>query len=217
MDDCCPRGQTRYEQVFGDRFARALAKRYRRRGLTSPERRIVDAVVEAGIDGATVLEIGGGIGELQLELLRRGGTSTTNLELSGAYEAVARDLAAAEGLAERTRRIVGVDLASDGSEVDEADHVILHRVVCCYPNAESLLRASAAHARRSLVFSHPPNSWPARASTATVNLMMRLRRQEYRGFIHAPDRMYDVLRRSGLEMRSVERAGPWRVVAAVRG
>ncbi|BDZ53160.1 hypothetical protein GCM10025870_02330 [Agromyces marinus] len=96
MDDCCPRGQTRYEQVFGDRFARALAKRYRRRGLTSPERRIVDAVVEAGIDGATVLEIGGGIGELQLELLRRGGTSTTNLELSGAYEAVARDLAAAE-------------------------------------------------------------------------------------------------------------------------
>ncbi|BDZ53161.1 hypothetical protein GCM10025870_02340 [Agromyces marinus] len=95
--------------------------------------------------------------------------------------------------------------------------MILHRVVCCYPNAESLLRASAAHARRSLVFSHPPNSWPARASTATVNLMMRLRRQEYRGFIHAPDRMYDVLRRSGLEMRSVERAGPWRVVAAVRG
>jgi hypothetical protein len=43
--------------------------------------------------GATVLEVGGGVGEIQIELLQAGAAQAQNLELSPAYEHEARSLA----------------------------------------------------------------------------------------------------------------------------
>jgi len=47
---------------------------------------MVEFLELSGIEGATVLEIGGGVGEIQIELLKRGAASSVNLELSSAYE-----------------------------------------------------------------------------------------------------------------------------------
>jgi hypothetical protein len=47
---------------------------------------MVGFLEESGIEGATVLEVGGGVGEIQIELLRRGAERSVNLELSPAYE-----------------------------------------------------------------------------------------------------------------------------------
>ena len=68
---CCnPRG---CDEFFNPRFARRMARRYRKRGLDKPSRRMVEFLEQRGeLDGATVLEIGGGVGEIQLELLKRG-------------------------------------------------------------------------------------------------------------------------------------------------
>ena len=74
--------------------------------------RIVDFADSNGLDGASVLEIGGGIGDIQVELLRRGASRTTNLELSGAYEAEALRLLEERGMAERATRVLGVDSRS---------------------------------------------------------------------------------------------------------
>ena len=71
---------------FDERFARRLANRYRRRGLDRTSRRLVAFLEGQGVEGATVLEVGGGVGEIQLELLKRGAARTVNLELSPAYE-----------------------------------------------------------------------------------------------------------------------------------
>ena len=90
MADCCePDG---YDQTFSHRFARRLAKRYRRRGLSRSSRAIVSFLAGRGIDGATVLEIGGGVGEIQVELLRLGAARATNLEISTNYESEAARL-----------------------------------------------------------------------------------------------------------------------------
>jgi magnesium-protoporphyrin O-methyltransferase len=48
---------------------------------------------ELGIEGASVLEIGGGIGEIEIELLQAGAARARNLELSPACEQEARRLA----------------------------------------------------------------------------------------------------------------------------
>src|SRR5437773_2487093 len=72
MTDCCtPKG---YRWVFSERSARAEAKRYRRKGLDATSRRISDFVNKQGVEGRTVLEVGGGIGAIQLELVRAGAT-----------------------------------------------------------------------------------------------------------------------------------------------
>ena len=70
--------------MFNSRFARRMATRYRKRGLDKTAQRMVDLLTQAGVQGANVLEIGGGVGEIQLELLKRGAASATNLELSPA-------------------------------------------------------------------------------------------------------------------------------------
>ena len=59
--ECCdPRG---YEKVFGVGFARHVSRRYRKRGLDRTARRMVAFLEERGIDGYSILEVGGGVGE----------------------------------------------------------------------------------------------------------------------------------------------------------
>ena len=84
--------------MFGAGYAREQARRYRRRGLGVAERDIVDFVSRRGLGGATILEIGGGIGEIQLELLLRGAARATNLELVDVYDPLARALADRAGV-----------------------------------------------------------------------------------------------------------------------
>ena len=153
-----------YGALFGKRFSRHLAKRYRRAGWTARRRACVDFLTAEGVEGASVLEIGGGVGAIQLELLRRGASRATNLELVDSYDGDAHALAAEAGVTDRmTRR--QLDLATSPDAVGSHDIVVLHRVVCCYPDYERLLGAAAAHANRLLVYSHPPRNGRAVSSS----------------------------------------------------
>jgi len=71
--------------VFSARFARRVARRYRKRGLSRSSTAIVTVLADRGIAGASVLEIGGGVGEIQVELLPGGAARATNLEISTNY------------------------------------------------------------------------------------------------------------------------------------
>jgi magnesium-protoporphyrin O-methyltransferase len=213
MAGCCdPRGCDRF---FGRRFARRVARRYRRRGLDATSREIVGFLERSGVAGATVLELGGGVGEIQLELLRRGAERAANLELSGAYDEEALRLARAAGVEARiTRRLH--DLAADPSAVEPADIVVLNRVVCCYPDYEALLGAAADHARRLLVFSHPPRNLLSRAIIASQNAVFRLMRRDFRTFAHPPEEMVAVVERRGLRRAFSHHGVPWQVVGLER-
>ena len=158
-----------------------------------------------------MLEIGGGVGEIQLELLKRGAASAVNLELSPAYDAEAHTLLREAGIDERrvNRRLH--DIAADPAGVEPADVVVLHRVVCCYPDYERLLGAAASRARRLLVFSHPPRNRGSRAFIAVQNLGLRLSRREFRTFAHPPSAMLDVCRTDGLSATYAHRGPIWQV------
>lgn len=211
---CCnPRG---YERMFGPGFARRTARRYRKRGLDRTTRTIVDLLAERGLQGATVLEIGGGVGEIQVELLERGAAGTTNVELSSAYEPEARALIEEAGVGSRvTRRLL--DIAEDPAAVEAADIVVLHRVVCCYPDYARLLGAAADHARRHLVFSHPPRNPLSRAVVGTENALLRLTGRHFRTFAHPPAAMFAVLAEHGLRLEATHRGWVWQVAALSRG
>jgi hypothetical protein len=198
------------EWFFGDRFARRVAKRYRKRGLDKPSQRIVDFIASRGVEGATVLEIGGGLGEIQLELVKRGAARTINLELSPAYDRLARQLARDAGVEDRVERRLH-DIAVDPDGVEAVDIVVLNRVVCCYPDYERLLGAAAGHVRRLLVFSYPPGTPVWRAIAGLQNLAFRLLGKEFRAFAHPPDAMFAVLERQGLRRTFAQRGVPFSV------
>ncbi len=208
MAGCCnSRG---CDWFFSDRFARRVAKRYRRRGLDTPSKRIVEFIERRGVEGAVVLEIGGGVGEIQLELLRRGAARTINLELSPAYDEQAAVLAREAGVEDRVERRLH-DIAVDPAGVEEVDVVVLNRVVCCYPDYERLLGAAADRAGRLLVFSHPPGNLLWRSIAAAQNVAFRLLRKEFRSFAHPPEAMLAVLEGRGLRPAFAQRGVPFSV------
>jgi magnesium-protoporphyrin O-methyltransferase len=113
-----------------------------------------------------------------------------------------------------TRRFI--DIATVPDEVDQADVVVLHRVVCCYPDYQRLLAAAGSHARRLLVFSHPPRNPVTRLSIAWDNVVRRLRRNDFRAFVHPPKAMVEVLREQGLTPRYRHHGLAWDVVGLDR-
>ena len=96
MAGCCPSRD--YRRIFNQRFARRLATRYRKRGLDQTAQTMVEFLRQLGIEGASVLEVGGGVGEIEVELLQAGAARAQNLELSPAYQEQARRLAGQAGV-----------------------------------------------------------------------------------------------------------------------
>jgi 2-polyprenyl-3-methyl-5-hydroxy-6-metoxy-1,4-benzoquinol methylase len=213
MGSCCPSRD--YRRLFNQRFARRLANRYRKRGLDTTARKMVEFLRELGIQGASILEIGGGVGEIQVELLKAGAARAQNLELSPAYEREAHKLAGQAGVQGRLDWRLH-DLAADPGAVAPADLVILHRVVCCYPDYQRLLGAAADHARRALVFSYPPRNALSRAFYVVFNLVMWLTRSSFRGFAHPPGAMLKVLEAHGLRRTYERRSWIWQVAGLER-
>jgi 2-polyprenyl-3-methyl-5-hydroxy-6-metoxy-1,4-benzoquinol methylase len=213
MSSCCDPG--RYGRLFNERFARRIARRYRKRGLDKHSQRIADFLRANGLEGATVLEIGGGVGEIQVELLKAGAARSVNLELSEEYEGEARRLAEENGVGDRVDRRFH-DIAADPEAVEPADVVVLNRVVCCYPDYERLLGAAADHAGRLLVFSYPPRNPLSRAIVALTNALQAIRGSEFRAFTHPPAAMLSVLDRRGLR-RTYEHHGlVWQIAGLER-
>jgi hypothetical protein len=209
---CTPSG---YRKIFGARTARRDLRKYRRRGLDNAARRIVGFLAGRGVEGDSVLEVGGGVGAIQLELLQAGAARATNVELSPEYEPPAKELLREAGLEERVERRLG-DFVQDAAELEPADDVVLHRVVCCYPDAEALVGAAADHARRRLVLSFPPDTVLFRAGSAVFNAVLALTRTEFRTFVHPVPTILAAARARGLEPALETRTRMWRIVGFER-
>jgi magnesium-protoporphyrin O-methyltransferase len=213
VPSCCnPRG---CDAFFNRRFARRKAARYRKRGLDESARLMVEFLEQRGIDGATVLEIGGGLGEIQIELLRDGAVHALNLELSPAYDQEAAELLREAGFEGKVERRI-TDIAVDPDALEPADVVVLNRVVCCYPDYERLLSAAANHTRRLLVFSYPPRNSISRLIVAIQNLSSRLLGREFRTFAHPPAAMLAVLQQHGLRPTFAHHGRIWQIAGLER-
>lgn len=200
MAGCCePRV---YERMFGAKQAQLAARRYRSRGLGGTSRDLVE--LAGDVTGSTILEVGGGIGAIELELLAAGAERATDVELSGEYEDVAAELLAERGLSDRVERRVG-DFVTE--PVGEHDVVVMHRVVCCYPDVDALVGAAAERARRSVLLTYPQERWWTRAGIRLINLLMRINGSEFRVFVHPVARMSAVATERGLGLAARRRRG----------
>lgn len=195
MPGCC---STDYRRLFNRKYAARDLRRFRRRGLVATERDLVELCGD--VRGASVLEAGGGIGGLQLELLRAGAARATNVELSSGYEDAATELL---GDREVDRRLG--DFVTE--DVEPHDVVVMHRVVCCYPDPEALVGAAAARARRRLALTYPQDRRWIRAGLRFVNLWLRLSRCSFRTYVHPVSRIDDTAARHGLELERRLRRG----------
>src|SRR3972149_5220101 len=81
------------ERMFDRRAAERELRQYRAAGPGGTTRLLIDALKAEGVAGLTLLDIGGGVGAIQHELLRAGGRRATAVDASSAD----LDAARAEG------------------------------------------------------------------------------------------------------------------------
>jgi len=209
MSDCCtPKG---YETIFSERNAWAERKRYRKKGLDPLSKKVAETVKDGGVEGRTLLEVGGGLGAIQVELLKAGLERSVNVELTATYEGAAAKLLEDERLTEKVQREI-LDFATRGDTVEPADVVVLNRVLCCYPEMPRLATAAADHARRTLVLTFPNGRWYIRAGLAAANLLFKVFRVQFHIFSHPPELIRQTVEGRGFTTRLDRSSIVWRLV-----
>ena len=201
--NCCD--SNGLDKMFAGPLVREELRAYRASGLSKRQRKLVTLVGHLP-PGASVLDIGCGIGAVGTALLARGAGEGHFIDVSSAYLAAAREVAADAGVGERAA-FYRDDFAVSEHPYPQADVVVLDRVVCCYPDASALLAKAARHCRGTLVFTYPRAFGFARLFGALCALLMRFSGREYRFFVHDPATL----------MRAATVAGPARVVVRSAG
>jgi magnesium-protoporphyrin O-methyltransferase len=208
MDSC---GCDGLAWMFDRRTAERDRTRYHRNGADRTTRLLLDMLRRRGVEGATLLDIGGGIGIIDQELLRAGARHATMVDVSQAYLDVAREEARAAALEDRIDFFQG-DFVRRADDAETADIVTLDRVVCCYQDAAALVGLSSAKAGRVYGLVLPRDRFVIRAGIAAYNLSLRLRRKAYRGYVHPNATIDRLVATSGLRPTSEARTFLWRVV-----
>jgi len=178
---CCT-GYCAAEAQFNHKVAERDLRRYRRRGADATTRLMLAELRRWPLEGRRLLDVGGGIGVISKELAGTGVASATIVEASPAYLEVARREAGSQYGTRPTQFILG-DFAVIADTLPDADVVTLDRVVCCYPDAEALLRQAAERARQLLAFTYPRDRWYVRTLIVLENLWLRLTGEEFRAFV----------------------------------
>ena len=198
------------EQLFDEKTAAQDLKAYRKKGPSKTTRLLLAALKSAGVEGATVLDIGGGVGAIQHDLLQAGAGRAIHVDASTAYLDAAKNEAEQQGHAERVEYHFGnfVDLAPD---LAAADIVTLDRAICCYPDMPALVGLSAGKARRLYGLVYPRDTWWMRLGSRLLNGFLWLQRTPYRFFVHSRQDVEAVVRESGLTRHYYHQTFLWRI------
>jgi magnesium-protoporphyrin O-methyltransferase len=204
--NCCQATEVR----FNERVAADQLEGYRKSGPNPTTTMLLAALRAQDVEWSTMLDVGGGIGVLHHELLAGNTARATNVDISSAYLSAAREESGRRGHEERLR-FVHADFVDAADLTEPADLVTLDRVICCYEAFESLVEASAAKTLKLYGAVYPRNTWWVRMGNVLSNLLLRLKRQEHRTYVHDPVRIEALLLRHGLRRRSMENTFVWHV------
>jgi magnesium-protoporphyrin O-methyltransferase len=213
MSGCCEPGH--YDKLFNEKQAWKNLRRYRGKGLDRMAQSMVAKLQALGVEGARVLEVGGGIGAIQAELLGAGASDAVNVEISSGYESAARQLLADTEFEDRAHRVIA-DFVEEANDLEPADVVVMNRVVCCYPDMERMVTAAAEKTQRALAISFPRDRWFMRMSVRLIAAWSRLRRSEFRFFVHKPAAIVATARSQGLELVFQDDDAAWQAMVLVR-
>ena len=204
---CCAFGESADQHFNADKVAKELAL-YRRKGPRPTTRRLRDGLVSAGLRKGTILDIGGGLGILSLELLDIGFSRAVVVDSSAAYLAAAFKEATRRGRSASTEFVHG-DFSAMANKFSSANVVTLDRVVCCYPLYEALLEHALQLAKTGFAMSYPRDRWFVRAGIWFENAMRRRRGNRFRTFVHPPSEMMRIVEKAGFELASRLRTPAW--------
>lgn len=203
------------EMHFDQKKATKELQEYRNEGPKKATQVLIDALIAENVSEMTLLDIGGGIGAVQHELLKAGASSAINIEASTAYIETAKEEAEHQGHAERITHLHGdfVDLADD---IPQCDIVTLDGVICCYHDAQGLVEKSIALAKSVYGVIYPQDKWWCKVMGALDNVKNRLKRSQFRFFVHPTKIVEEIVQKHGFERVFYQEKSMWQIVVYKR-
>jgi 2-polyprenyl-3-methyl-5-hydroxy-6-metoxy-1,4-benzoquinol methylase len=202
---------SRMGSFYNEKLAGSQLRKYREKGPIASTQALIDALKVEGVEGATLLDIGGGIGAIQHELLAAGAAHATSVDASAAYLEAAREESIRHGLGDRVTYRHG-DFVELAESIPPADIVTLDRVINVYPDWERLAELSAARAQRLYGLVYPRDTLMVKMVIFAMNLVLRLRRKAVRASIRPDDAIERIARENGLNPHVSRSVGPaWQV------
>lgn len=187
-----------------------MLRRFKRRGLRVEQRLLVEGIRRRGLPYHDILEIGCGVGALHLTLLQDSAATAIGIDISEKMIAAARQLATELRLHQRTRYHQG-DFLDLHESLTAADVTILDKVICCYPEAQPLIAASAAKTRQLFAVSYPRPSRFAKLAFRLLLAGLKLLRIKFHPYYHPPGQIEEWIRAQGFEKEFDERTLIWAV------
>jgi len=194
--------------TFTEDRARDDIREYRKRGPANQTRLILEAVRSLGLKDAALLDIGGGVGTIHHELLKDTAREATHVDASTAYLKQAEEESSRLGNQGRVK-FIHADFTDVAAELPQVDVVTLDRVVCCYPDFRSLLKAASSKSRKAIALTYPRETWYMRFGLRVINFFQRLSRDPFRVFVHPVAEMESLLGGEGFKRTSVRRLVVW--------
>ena len=197
-----------FGHFYNARKAVSELRSYRNKGPIPSTKMLIDAFKTEDVEGATVIDIGGGIGAVQHELLAAGAAHVMSIDASDAYIQTAREESERRGLTGRVTYYHG-DFLQLAETIPPADIVTLDRVINVFPDWKQLIRVSAARAHRLYGLVYPRDTLPVRMVVSVMNFLV------WRGPVHAavrpPDEIDRLVSGAGLVRHFSRASGPWQV------
>lgn len=199
------------EQLFSDKYARKELKAYRKNGPSKSTKMLIEAIKAQKLDDAKMLDIGGGVGSIQLALLKMGVASSSVVDASEAYLAVAMEEAERQGLRDRVSYHHGnfVEIAPDLTPVDL---VTLDKVICCYDDMTSLVTISVGLAKQYYGIVFPIENILSQIQDFFYNLWMRITRNSYRAYLYPTPDIETIIFKDGFKRASYQRQALWQII-----
>lgn len=207
--DCCQCEGIDFR--FDQEYVTRKLDEYHRLGPKQTTQMLIDALVARGVEGLTVLDIGGGIGDVIHGLMRAGVVSATNVEASQAYAHACEQEAARLGHADKLTIRIG-NFLEVAPELSQADIVTLDRVICCFHDYTRLVGASLSKASQYYGAVYPRDTWWVKASNAIFyNLRFWLQKTPFRTYIHPGREIDSMITGKGFENVYQGTSGTWQV------
>ena len=198
------------KRLFDDKMARRELKRYKKKGPSKSTRKLLDFIIREGVEGRTLMDIGGGIGAIQHELYKAGIVSSVDIDASSAYLNAAKKESELYGNLEHSQFLEG-DFTDEFLCPEPADIVTLDRVICCYDEMEKLVEKSSSLAKKIYAVVYPREVWYVILGLYFTKFAMFVIRHPYRMYVHSSEKVDSIIRGNGFTMKYNDRTILWRV------
>lgn len=196
-------------------FAKRYCRRFNKHGFEPSQRQLLKGLELVDYRDGTLLEIGCGVGHLHQKLVEQGARSAVGVDLAPKMLAEAKALAVERGLQDRAHYLEG-DFIDLYDQIQPVSITLLDKVVCCYPDAETLVNKSLDKTNRVYAVTYPRNRWFVRVGVELTAFLLRLIRSNFRSYVHDPDRIEAWIIQRGFVKRFQEQTATWLTQIYVR-